>query len=248
MALSRTGGSDGDANLFAQQGTVDWTALGRMTYTTSIEVLARMSSAGIESLTVAFGQAMCAKILIGAHGEKVLMNSLNNLKAFSSFGDIVWFEVGVRHILRDIVQTSEGASLVALSAALSEAFTTQTAALVLYEMAKFLRASSDLSPSLAQWEALVKCCSCIFRETTFGLTVQKLVSLGAFSQRDPWSMGDPGHPKDLARVILALGQITRGDLKQVTVQGGASCCWLATFASSILGIRVEVHSDAILLY
>jgi hypothetical protein len=102
-----------------------------MQFSASIAVLSRLSSAGIESLTVAFGQAMCTRIPLGAHGEEFLMESLNKLKAFSSFGDLVWFGVGVRHVLRDIVQTTEGASLVALCAALSETYPTHVAALIL---------------------------------------------------------------------------------------------------------------------
>lgn len=147
---SGTSGNDanGVAMSFPQQGTVDWTSLGQMQFSASIAVLARLSSAGIETLTVAFGQAMCSKIHLGAaHGEKVLRDSLSNLKAFSSFGDVIWFGVGVRHILRDIVQTAEGASLVALCASLSETFSNEASALVLYEMAKLLRSSSDLSPA-----------------------------------------------------------------------------------------------------
>jgi hypothetical protein len=95
-----------------------------------------LSSAGIEALTVAFGQTMCSRVSIGSHGEKVFMESLNNMKAFSSFGDFIWLEVGVRHVLRDIVQSSEGASLIALCAAMSETFSMQTSALILYEMSK----------------------------------------------------------------------------------------------------------------
>ncbi|KAJ5458023.1 hypothetical protein N7475_009411 [Penicillium sp. IBT 31633x] len=228
---------------FAQQGSVDWAALGRMQFSASIALLSRLSSAGIEALTVAFGQAMCSRVCIGAHGEKVLMESLNNLKAFSSFGDLVWFGVGVRHVLRDIVQTSEGASLVALCAALSETFSIQTSALILYEMSKLFRASRELSPSLAQWEALVKTSSCVFPETTFSLKVQTLLGLAGYSNTKVQDWYQPGHPQDLAKILLVLGQITRGEIERITIRGGPACCWLAVYSTFILGLRVEVNSD-----
>ncbi|KAL2850251.1 hypothetical protein BJY01DRAFT_245563 [Aspergillus pseudoustus] len=233
---------------FAQQGTVDWTSLGRMQFSASIAVLSRLSSAGIESLTLAFGQAMCTRIPLGAHGEKVLMESLTKLKAFSSFGDLVWFGVGVRHVLRDIVQTSEGASLIALCAALSETYSSNVAALILYEMAKELKGSSELSPSLAQWEALIKTSACVFMETTFSRRVETFLNLAGFSGK---SFGDdaafcrynPGHPQDISRSIIALGDIMRRAVEQVTIQGGPAISWLATYASLILGLRVEVTMD-----
>lgn len=48
------------------------------------------------------------------------MESMGKLKSFSAFGDVVWFGVGVRHVLRSLVNTSQGASCVALCAALAE--------------------------------------------------------------------------------------------------------------------------------
>ncbi|KAL2783331.1 hypothetical protein BJX66DRAFT_318716 [Aspergillus keveii] len=230
---------------FAQQGTLDWTSLGRMQFSASIAVLSRLSSAGIESLTLAFGQAMCTRIPLGAHGEKFLMESLSKLKAFSSFGDVVWFGVGVRHVLRDIVQTAEGASLVALCASISETYTTHVAALILYEMAKELKSVSELSPSLAQWEALVRTSSCIFKETTFSLRIEQLLRVAGFSGSNLYldtedSDSSPGHPRDIARSIIALGDIMRGTVEQITIHGGRACCWLATYASLILGLRVQL--------
>ncbi|KAL2827588.1 hypothetical protein BDW59DRAFT_160231 [Aspergillus cavernicola] len=121
---------------FAQQGTADWTALGRMQFSDSIAVLSRLSSAGIEPLTVAFGQAMTQKLLVLAHFPD---NSLGNL--YSS-----------------------------------------------------------------------------------------------------------GHPRDIAEEIIALGHISRGGTEQVTVQGGPVRCWLATYASLILGLRVDVNSDTNILF
>ncbi|KAL2856735.1 hypothetical protein BJX68DRAFT_263276 [Aspergillus pseudodeflectus] len=229
---------------FTQQGTVDWTSLGRMQFSASIAVLSRLSSAGIESLTVAFGQAMCTRIPLGAHGEKFLMDSLNKLKAFSGFGDLIWFGVGVRHVLRDLVQTSEGASLVALCASLAETYPPHVAALVVYEMAKQLKAPSELSPSLAQWEEVVKTCSCAFKETTFSLRYEKLLRLAGLSSsclsRDISDGFSSGHAQDIARSIMVLGDIMRGTAEQITIHGGRGACWLATYAGLILGLRVDI--------
>lgn len=232
---------------FSQQGSVDWTSLGRMQFSASIAILSRLASAGVESITVAFGQAVCSRIHIGVQGETILRQRLENLKAFSSFGDVVWFGVGVRHVLRDIVQTSEGASLVALCASLSETFSIRNSALILHEIAGSLKAPGDLSPSMTQWEALVGTSSCVLRETTFGIKVQKLLDLAGYTSVSVEQWHNPGHPRDLAEAVLGLGRVTRGELDSITVSGGPVCAWLATYAYYILGLRVEVNSSSTVL-
>jgi hypothetical protein len=154
---------------FAQQGSLDWVALGRMQYSTSIAVLSRLAKAGIDSLTIAFGQAMCIRLPIGANGERVLSEAMSTLTAKSCAADLIWFGTGVRHILRELVQTSQGCSLVALCAALTEGHSTTVSALVLYDIAKEIGGPQELQPSLEQWEALVRTAAPAFNATTFGL-------------------------------------------------------------------------------
>ena len=100
MALVPAGPQQNQGFGFAQQGNVDWVSLGQTQFSASIAVLGRLSSAGVEPLTVAVGQAICSRIPLGIHGEKVLAEAMSRLRASSSFGDVIWFGVGVRHILR----------------------------------------------------------------------------------------------------------------------------------------------------
>lgn len=74
---------------FSQQGSVDWVALAQMQFSTSVAVLGRFAAAGIDTLTVAFGQAMCCRLPLGIPGETVLHDSMKRLVAFSSFGDVI---------------------------------------------------------------------------------------------------------------------------------------------------------------
>lgn len=109
---------------FAQTGTVDWTSLSEMTFSASVGVLGRLSKAGLEPITVAIAQAMSMSLQVGVHGERKLAEAMSSLKSFSSFGDAIFFGIGVRHILRTLVQTSQGASSVAMVAALTEGHST----------------------------------------------------------------------------------------------------------------------------
>lgn len=208
--------------------------------------MGRLSSAGIEPLTVAVGQAMCSRIPLGAHGEKVLSDAMAGLKACSSFGDVIWFGVGVRHILRVLVQTSEGASLVALCATLSEGYSTSVSALILYEMAKRSGSPRELTPSFAQWEALVKVCASGFCHTTLGIRMNQVSRLAGLNPEirplptlhpEPWAAG---HPDDLAQITTAIGHVAAGRLLEIFIVGGRACSWLAVFAEIVLGLRVAV--------
>ena len=53
-----------------------------------------------------------------------------------------------------------------------------------------------------------------------------------------------GHPVDIAKVLLALGTVTRGCVKRIDLSGGVSCCWIAIFAEFILGLRVSVYTSS----
>ena len=234
---------------FSQQGSVDWAALGRMQFSASIAVLGRLSGAGIEPLTIAVGQALCSHVPLGAHGEMILMEAMNKLKAFSTFGDVVWFGVGVRHILRELVQTSQGASCVALCAALTEGHSISTSALIMYEMTKVLGSPQELSPSFLQWEALVKVCSSVFASTNFGIRVQQYLKLVGYIDEATYFKGiyppnGVGHPRQFARAMLAIGKVVMGVFQYIEIVGGPVCCWLVAYAENILGLRVQLQSKS----
>jgi hypothetical protein len=223
---------------FSQQGTIDWAALGQMQFSASVAVLGRLAAAGIDSLTIAFGQAMCCRIPLGVHGEAVLHESMKKLVAFSSFGNVIWFGVGVRHVLRDLVQTSQGSALVALSGALNEGYTARVSALVLAEIAKLSGGPRDLTPSFTQWKGLVEVSGSVFNDSTLGVRIQQMTKLGGFSDDTM-----PSHPTDLAQAILQIGKVVNGNLERVSIQGGAACGWLAAWADFVLGLRVRVNSS-----
>ena len=232
---------------FSQQGSVDWVALSRMQFSTSIAILGRLSGAGIEPLTIAVGRAICSYIPLGAYGEKVLVEAMSKLKAFSTIGDVIWFGVGVRHILRELVQTSQGAACVAFCAALTEGHTISTSALIMYELAKVLGSPQELSPSFAQWIALVKVCASVFASTNFGIRVQQYLKLAGYTEGDPCSanISPPngvGHPRELACAILAIGKVVTGAFQYVEITGGPICCWLAAYTENVLGLRVRLQN------
>ena len=239
LALVPLSNATGSPSTFSQQGTIDWTALGRMQLSASVAIVGRLAAAGIESLTVAVGQILCNRVPIGAHGEKVLMESMGKLKSFSAFGDVVWFGIGIRHVLRSLVHTSQGASCVALCAALAECHSRKASALVLYEMAKRSGSPQELSPSVSQWEAMIKTCASIFTPSTFGIRVQQLLRLGGYNI----TLSEASDPRDIADALFAVGSVATGEIASVKISGVASCVWVAAYADYVLGMRVHMESD-----
>lgn len=238
-ALVPAGARDTQGSSFTQQGTVDWVALVQTPIQFTIAVLGRLSAAGIEPFTVEVGRAICSKIPLGAHGEKMLREAMASLKACSSFGDVIWFGVGVRHILRILVQTAQGASLVVLCASLSESHTLSASALVLSEMSNQPGSPKELMPSFVQWEALVKVCASVLCPTTFGIRVDQLLKLAGYDHPTDVSSW-AGHPQDMAKIIFAIGRVAAGELLELHIVGGPACSWVAVYADLVLGLRVSV--------
>ncbi|CAN9448340.1 unnamed protein product, partial [Alternaria alternata] len=237
---------------FAQQGSLDWVALANTQYSASIAVLGRLAKAGIDPLTVAFGQAMCLKLPIGVHGERVLAEAMSTLSAKSCAADLLWFGTGIRHILRDLVQTSQGCSLVALCAALTEGHPISVCALVLYDIAKQIGGPQEIQPSFEQWEALVRAAASVFNSTTLGLRVHQIAKFAPLPRIRTQSLGrvtmsrdikrpEIPHPADLAKVLLSIGQIVQGNLHAISVQGGCCCSWIAAWGDFVLDLRVLVR-------
>lgn len=243
LALVQSSARNGSQNpSFAQQGSLDWVALSRMQYSASIAVLGRLAGAGIDSLTVGFGQAMCTAIPLTLHGEKVLHNAMSRLKVCSSYGDLIWFGVGVRHVLRDLVQTTQGSALVALSATLCEGYSVDVSALVLHELSQSLGAPSDITPSFQQWNAVAKAAACVFTTSTLGLKISQFTRLSGLDLTQD-KFREPSHPSDLAQAILAVGKVINGQYNTVHLVGGPACSWVAAWADYVLGLRVQLLSN-----
>lgn len=76
---------------FAQQGSLDWVALSNMPLNASISILARLSGADLEPLTIAIAQTVSSKLPIGVKGEQRLNETMSTFKIYGSFSEVVWF-------------------------------------------------------------------------------------------------------------------------------------------------------------
>ena len=130
-----------------------------------------------------------------------------------------------------------------MCAALSESYNLSTSAIILFEMTKRSGSPKELTPSFAQWEALVRVCSSTFCQTTLGIRIDQMLRLSGCDFSRGHLNGLTGHPQDIADVISAIGNVTSGDLVNIQVVGGPACSWVGVFADFVLGLRVSVRAS-----
>ena len=228
---------------FAQQGTVDWTALSRSSFTFSVEVMSRFSKAGVEMITCAMGQALCSQFNVPPEGQQRVTDAISKLKAYSSYGQVLWFGFGVKHIVRSLCETKQGATCAALCACLRVSYSTEMSARVLSVLCDQLLLSDGLSPAIAQWGALIDVCSGALSPSKFPNTVDGFCRL-AFTDRQRHSQYHKATTADaLARALAELSKVSNGSVSSITFEGGYDCGWIAAVAEWLLCLKVKVLTE-----
>lgn len=230
---------------FAQQGTVDWTQLSRSSVALSVEILSRLSQARVEPLTLAVGQAICSRFLLPPDTQKRIQTTLAKLKPFSSYGNILWFGFGIKHVVRLLVESEQGMACVALCGGLSVSYDKFYCAQVLRSMTQIQSAPGYLSPSILQWSDLVGACSGTLLSSEFPNIVEGFSRLWYNNEnRETWKRRGATSPYALSEALSTIADIASGVLQCATFIGGADCAWLAAIAEWVLCLTVEV-GDAI---
>lgn len=227
---------------FPQQGSVDWVSLGGSTFSFSLEVLSRFSKAGVDMLTVAIGQTIFSSFKVPPTGQRRLFDAISKLKAFSSYGKVLWFGFGIKPVVKSLCETEQGSACAAICACLSVSYDLSYSSQVMKELADMSLAPTTLTPALSQWAALVNACAGAVTDSQFPVLVEGFSSiLGAPSRgREIRALQEPTIPNALARAIQELSKVSNGIIRSVTLEGGADCGWLAAVAQWLLGLRVEI--------
>ncbi|MCJ1433648.1 hypothetical protein MMC27_003012 [Xylographa pallens] len=227
-----------------QQGSVDWGSLAQHTVSFSVEILSRFSKAGVELITVAVGQALFSQFNLPASGQQRLQESLARLRAFSSYGNILWFGIGIKHIVRSLAETEQGASCTAVCACLAVTYDTTFSARILKVLCDSLAAPKSLTPSLSQWASLVDVCAGALTSSQFPRLVEGLTLLivPPMTRVKP-VLREATTPEALGLALLELAKISNGTLRSVVFHGGADCGWLAAVAEWLLSLRVEIINE-----
>ena len=234
-------GSHHYSGALEQQGSLDWVALSKTTVSFSVELLARYARAGVEALTIAVGQALFARFRVPADGQKRLELSVKKLKAYSSAAKALWFGIGFKHLIRTLMETEQGAALVAVSSCLMVSYDNQFSATVLKTLCDQSSVPEKLTPSLSQWIAFVNLCTPAVTGSQFPLLVEGFSRLlmSSAMKRTPQYLGATS-PSELATALLELAQLSTGKVANVVLTGNADCGWLAALAEWLFSLRVEI--------
>ncbi|KAF5700133.1 hypothetical protein FMUND_14438 [Fusarium mundagurra] len=232
---------------FQQQGTVDWTRIMSGSVTFSVDVLSRLSRAGVEAFTIYAARAIFSNVKIGPNGELRLHRALDTLTAFPSFGKVLWLGFGVKHIIWSMQESIEGLNCLGICACLTECYSTTVAAKIIRELFLLYDPPAELSPALRQWAALVEISGGLLASSEFGLVLHGLTKLCLMDgQRN---LRSSGSPKDIALVLKEVFEVSAGRLDRLLLSGGADCAWIAAVAHWLLDLRVEVQDqDGTIIY
>lgn len=123
----------------------------------SLGFLHRLSTEVVDPYTVGVEQA-AAKQLPLKVGRHNVLDALSHLRCYSLFGDVFRFWFGIKSVGRNLGDTREGLSLLALSAALSGNFGEDFAAEIIHSMVTAIEVLKELVPYVRAWLNLITVC------------------------------------------------------------------------------------------
>ncbi|KAK3332941.1 hypothetical protein B0T19DRAFT_343051, partial [Cercophora scortea] len=224
---------------FAQQGSVDWLQLAKMTVSIPMSILTRLAAADITPMTIVVARNIASVFHISPQGYRRITESLGRLQSYSSLGDAVWFGFGIKHVVRDLGQSEQGMACLALCGAMSEIYPSKSYVPILMELSNLCGTPGELRPSPKQWLNLVEVCSGTMRSTTFGLIAGQFM---AFHHAPNANKVPPKDDlKDVAGALQSLALVSSGALESITLAGGRSCGWIAAYGYCFLGLDVEIR-------
>ena len=223
-----------------QQGSIDWTKLSSSVVSFTVDFLVRIANGGVEARTICAAQVIFSQLRLGPLGEKRVETACKSLRAFSSLNKVLWFGFGIKHVIRQLAESSEGLNCIAVTAALTEAYPTRDAAKILRELLISYDAPFELTPSLLQWMALVEVCGGAFASTDFAALLHDISKLSLYE--GVGSMRLCSEPAAIANGIQKLIAVSNASLDRVHFIGGADCGWIAAFAIWALDLSVTVQN------
>ena len=194
-------------------------------------------------ITCAMAQAMCSKFNVPLEGQKRMADAISQLKAYSSYGQVLWFGFGVKHVVRSLCETKQGATCAALCACLRVSYSTEMSARVLSVLCDQLLPSDGLSPALPQWAALIEVCAGILNPSKFPIMVDGFCRLAFTDPRRRYGCYKATTVDALAHAIAELSNVSNGNVSSITFEGGCDCGWIAAVAEWLFCLKVKVFTE-----
>ena len=243
---------------FPTSGQVDWVSLMKVPFQVPIGILSRISAAQVQPYTIVVAENLGHLFHLTAEGRQRIRDAISKLKSFQTLCRALYIGIGIEHVIHILARTEEGAMCIALCGSLSEFYAKSTASEILIEMVKTKRAPEELRPSISEWSALLDACGGTFAASPLSTLAEKYMQLHPDHRMLGYNVENLAASKvrgcssaeSLATALIALAEVTRGDLASLTIIGGADAGWLAAFAEWFfeLSIRIILGSTGEVLY
>ena len=240
-----------DTPSFVQQGQIDWVAFGNTAWTATSVVLQRFASAGVQPVTYGAGIALASQFHLDHLGQQRMDQALERLRGIPLFHKLLWLGFGYQSLIDSLAKTAGGIKCVALCSCLADVHSEESAAWVLAELWKASKYPYQYEPSHSQFVALVKACAGVVAQTQFGRTVDRMLgdnsmlnnTLWAVSSDTRGSLVEASNARDIAGALHGLFQISKGEVEDILVTGGAECAFIAALGHWLFNFNVYVENE-----
>jgi hypothetical protein len=238
----------GNATAFVNQGQVDWVAFGNTIYSASLAIMQRLAGAGVQPITHSGGLALASQFQLGQVGQRRIEAALTKLAGHGLFNNILHVGFGVHSFVNTVAETQAGINLVALCACLTDSHSEPMAARILAALWDVEGFPLAYKPSPTQFLRLIQTCAGVALVTTFGDIVDVMLGGRGSGHRhivkhqEGPLMASEAH--DIAKALHGLFKISKSEVEQINIIGGAECGFMAALAAWLFNVRVEVQDAA----
>ncbi|KAL9621518.1 MAG: hypothetical protein Q9160_004048 [Pyrenula sp. 1 TL-2023] len=241
-----------DASKFTQNGSWSMLDFIKLPIEVTVGMASRYMAALVNPYTVVVGQALARPFQLSPSGYKNVGEAMKSLKVVRTLGKTLEIGFGIDDIVYSMAQFPDGATCLALCAALQETYSQDVAIEVLLELARDSKVNGQWMPSYSEWASLLEACSGVLSTSQFSLRAEILMSLqggdeqlGAFNRSNAITKPARGcsNPQSIAKALAALSKISRKELKAITIVGHSDTGWSAAIAEWLLRLEVVIKNS-----
>lgn len=216
-------------------------------YTFSTKLLSQFSGERTDPYTRHVAYVLFKEFKLSIRGQRNVSTALSNLPVHLTLDERLSFGWSESNLLHNRAVHEGSYEHLAAMVALTEAFHSTYSAKVLQEMTSIMAGPEDMTPHFQQWKDLLKACNGSFASQDFGVLVEDYVRMDPFSVVAGTTFDVvriPVQPRAIANALIALGNVSNGKEKQLTLIGSAVIGWFAAVAEWLYDLRIVIFSTA----